>query len=133
MVLQERERERMAALILTEEVGEMQHVGVDVRELVKSQCSSGLGISAEVGTPSASEAANEAELPIALSPLDKIWCHTRRDAGIIQHFIEKGIHGNLAGLDFREVHDRGGTIPEESRFTIPVFAESLHKDRGLHL
>ena len=29
----------LAALTLTEEAGEMQQVGVDVRELVRSQCS----------------------------------------------------------------------------------------------
>ena len=32
----------LAALTLTEEAGEMQQVGVDVRELVRSQCSRGV-------------------------------------------------------------------------------------------
>ena len=30
-----------------------------------------------------------------------------------------------------EVRSRSGTIPEESRFTIPVFGELCHLDRGL--
>ena len=55
--------ERLAALTLTEEAGEMQHVGVDVRELVRSQCSSSRSISSDVGPPSAG-----AVDPIALSP-----------------------------------------------------------------
>ena len=56
---------------MTEEAGEMQHVGVDVLELVRSQCSSSRSISAEVGPPdsaAASEAAAADELPMALSP-----------------------------------------------------------------